>query len=129
MMNPLGKGAALCLIGAVLAAVLKKKTPELALMLSLAVVLLIGTLFLRTVTSALTLIESIMSTGNLPRQLFQPLLKTVGISMISRIAGDLCKDAGESAMATAMESAGAVASVVVALPLFEAVWNMLRSML
>lgn len=129
MMDAVSKGAALCLICAVIAATLKRKTPELALMVSLAAVLLIGTVLIRAITTVMSLIENIINTGNLPRHLFQPLLKTVGIAMVSRMGSDLCKDAGEGAMATAMESAGAIAAIVVAMPLFETVWDMLRAML
>ena len=129
MTDAVCKAAAVCLIGTVLAAVLKRKTPELALLVSLTLVLVVGTVLLRGIAEILTLIEQIMNTGSLPRQIFQPLLKTVGIAVVSRLGSDLCKDAGESAAAAAMESVGAVAAVVVALPLFEIVWSMLRSML
>lgn len=129
MTDAVCKAAAVCLIGTVLAAVLKRKTPELALLVSLTLVLVVGTVLLRGIAEILTLIEQIMNTGGLPRQIFQPLLKTVGIAVVSRLGSDLCKDAGESAAAAAMESVGAVAAVVVALPLFEIVWSMLRSML
>lgn len=129
MMDIVSKGAALCLVSAVLVAVLKRKAPELALMVSLATVLLVSTVLVQAFDSVLSLIKNIIDVGNLPERLFQPLLRTVGIAIISRIASDLCKDAGENAIATVMESVGAVAAVVVALPLFEAVWEMLRSML
>ena len=129
MTDAVCKAAAVCLIGTVLAAVLKRKTPELALLVSFTLVLVVGTVLLRGIAEILTLIEQIMNTGGLPRQIFQPLLKTVGIAVVSRLGSDLCKDAGESAAAAAMESVGAVAAVVVALPLFEIVWSMLRSML
>ena len=129
MTDAVCKAAAVCLIGTVLAAALKRKTPELALLVSLTLVLVVGTVLLRGIAEILTLIEQIMNTGGLPRQIFQPLLKTVGIAVVSRLGSDLCKDAGESAAAAAMESVGAVAAVVVALPLFEIVWSMLRSML
>ena len=58
-----------------------------------------------------------------------PLLKTVAISLISRIGGALCRDAGEGAMAGLVEMAGAFAAILVSLPLFRAAWQMLEELL
>ena len=58
-----------------------------------------------------------------------PLLKTVGIALISRAGGALCRDAGEGAMAGLVEMAGAFAAILVSLPLFRAAWQMLEGLL
>ena len=67
--------------------------------------------------------------GGLPTDLFLPLVKTVGIALVSRTGSDLCRDAGESAMASLVETAGAVTAILVSLPLFQAAWDMLRGLL
>ena len=109
------KVTALCLVGAVLAALLKKSSPELALLLALAAV----TAFVREV----------MQWGGVESALFAPLFKTVAIALISRTGADLCRDAGEGAMASLVETAGAFGAVVVSLPLFGAVWELLSGMI
>ena len=73
--------------------------------------------------------EEASAWGQLPEQLFQPLLKTVCIALICRTGSDLCRDAGEGALASVLETAGAVAAIVVSLPLFRAVWDLLESLL
>ena len=128
-MDQVWKGAALCLTGAVLAAVLKKKTPDLALLLSLAVVAVVIAALMRIIDNIVTVMEHIMRLGNLPAELFGPLLKTVGIALVSRLGSDLCRDAGEGAMASVLEFSGSLGGIVVSLPLFEAVWDMLQSVL
>ena len=95
-MEQVWKGAALCLTGAVLAAVLKKKTPELALLLALAVVAVVAAVLIRVIDDIVTVMEHIMRLGNLPAELFGPLFKTVGIAMVSRLGSDLCRDAGKA---------------------------------
>ena len=67
--------------------------------------------------------------GQLPAELFAPLVKTVGVALVSRTGSDLCRDAGEGAMASLVETAGAVIAILVSLPLFQAAWDMLRSLL
>ena len=73
--------------------------------------------------------EDAAAWGELPAELFTPLIKTVGIALLSRTGSDLCRDAGEGAIASVLETAGAVAAIAVSLPLFRAAWELLRSLL
>lgn len=50
---------------------------------------------------------------------FLILLKGIGICFLTRLAGDICRDSGESALAVQAETAGRTALLVIALPLFE----------
>ena len=70
-----------------------------------------------------------MTWGGLSTDIFSPLWKTVGIALITRVGTELCKDAGENAMASLVEMTGAFGAVLVAIPLFQAVWEMLRSLI
>ena len=67
--------------------------------------------------------------GGLSSDLLQPLLKTVGIALVSRTGAELCRDADQKAMASVVEAAGAFSAVVVSIPLLGAVWELLRGML
>lgn len=128
-MEQVWKGAALCLVGGIFAALLKKKTPELAIMLSVAVVIVVGTELLQTMRTVTAMIESLAQLQNLPQDLFAPLLKTVAIALVSRLGSDLCRDAGESAMASLLDICGSFGAIVVSIPLFKAAWDMLQSIL
>ena len=128
-MEQVWKGAALCLVGGIFAALLKKKTPELAIMLSVAVVIVVGTELLQTMRTVTVMIESLAQLQNLPQDLFAPLLKTVAIALVSRLGSDLCRDAGESAMASLLDICGSFGAIVVSIPLFKAAWDMLQSIL
>ena len=123
------KGAALCLVGGIFAALLKKKTPELVIMFSVAVVIVVGTELLQTIRTVTAMIESLAQLQNLPQDLFAPLLKTVAIALVSRLGSDLCRDAGESAMASLLDICGSFGAIVVSIPLFKAAWDMLQSIL
>ena len=128
-MEQVWKGAALCLVGGIFAALLKKKTPELAIMLSVAVVIVVGTELLQTMRTVTAMIESMAQLQNLPQDLFAPLLKTVAIALVSRLGSDLCRDAGESAMASLLDICGSFGAIVASIPLFKAAWDMLQSIL
>ena len=118
-----GMAAALC------AVVVRQRAPELAVLLTLAAcVLLLG----RT----LPMLEEVRSrmadlseqTGVSPAVL-QPVLKTVGLAIITKLSASLCRDAGEGSIAVALEMAGSAAAVVAALPLLDMVLSLVMDLL
>ena len=111
------------------AVLLRRGGGELALLLVLAVCGVAVALLLEPLGQLRDFWEEASAWGQLPEQLFQPLLKTVCIALICRTGSDLCRDAGEGALASVLETAGAVAAIVVSLPLFRAVWDLLESLL
>ena len=129
MMEQMGKIAALCLIGGILAVLLKKNGPEMALLLSLGACCAVLALLGRSIGQVVDLLRSMMAAAELEEELFAPLLKIAAIAIIGRIGTSLCRDAGESALAAALETAAAFSAVLVALPLFYSVWDMLRGLL
>lgn len=120
---------ALCVVGALLAALLRRPNGEMAMLLALAVCGGAVGLLLEPLEELRTFWEEAAAWGELPVELFSPLVKTVGIALVSRTGADLCRDAGENAVASTLETAGAVAAIVVSLPLFRAAWELLRSLL
>ena len=62
-------------------------------------------------------------------ELFVPLYKAVGIALVVRVGGSLCRDAGESALASVVETAGAVCALVVSLPLLRTVLSLLLELM
>ena len=123
------KVTAVCLVGAVLAILLKKSNPELALLLALAACVTVLHLMAKGLEDVHAFLEEMAAWGGLSADLFTPLWKTVGIALLTRIGTELCKDADENAMATLVEMSGAFGAVLVAIPLFEAVWDMLQSLI
>ena len=53
------------------------------------------------------------------------LLRILAAALVTRFCADLCRDGGSQALAAAVETAGAVAALVIALPLLEAVVGLL----
>lgn len=128
-MDTAAKVAAVCLMGTLLAALLKKTSPDMALLLVLAVCAAVLAALCRGLEEVMAFLRQLLAWGGLSAELFVPLLKTVGIALVSRTGGALCRDAGEGAMAGLVETAGAFAAVLVALPLFRAAWQMLEGLL
>ena len=102
---------------------------ELALLLAVAVCAAAALAAVRGVREVWAFLEDLLAAVEISSTLFLPLLKTAGIAVVSRIGADLCRDAGESAVASAVEMAGAMGALLAVLPLMQAAWEVLRSLL
>ena len=77
----------------------------------------------------LAFLTELAEASGVPPALFAPLYKTIGIALVVQVGGGLCRDAGESALASVVETAGAVCALVAALPLLRAVLEMLLELM
>ena len=111
------QAAGVCVAGAALALVVRRGSPETALLLVLgtavAVLLSLG----EGLGQLTDFLRQIRERSGLPGELFTPLCKTVGIALVVRIGGSLCRDAGESALAGRVELAGRAALMGMTAPL------------
>lgn len=118
-----------CVVSMLLALVLKKITPELAMTLTLLTVVLVFVFLADGIRSLFALLTELSDASGVSDALFVPLYKTVGIALVVKAGGSLCRDAGESALEAAVETAGAVCAFLVALPLIRAVLKMLMELI
>ena len=119
----------LCVVGALLALVLKRGSPELALLLALAAVVAVLLFLAGALGELLEFLREVGTASGLSDDLFIPLYKTAGIALVVKAGGSLCRDAGESALASAVETAGAVCALIAALPLLRAVLALLLELM
>ena len=129
MTDALWKVIVLCLIGALLATFLKKTSPDISLLLAGCVCLAVLSTVIRGFGEIWKFLVEIMERGGLGVDLFSPLIKLIGIALLSRTVGELCRDAGQSALSGIVETAGVFASILVSLPLFRAAWELLEGLL
>ena len=116
---------ALCMVGALLALVVRRGNPEQALLLVLGCVVLALLSLVGSIRELLEFLAELGERSGVARELFVPLYKTVGIALIVRLGGEVCRDAGEAALAAALETAGSICALLIALPLLRAVLSML----
>ena len=117
--------AVLCLLSALFSLLLKKNSPETALLLTIAAGVVVLLFLLRDVGEIIAFLEELMERSTVSSEVFMPLLKTIGIALIAKTGSSLCKDAGESALASLVETAASFCAVFVALPLLRSVLQML----
>jgi stage III sporulation protein AD len=127
-MDILVKAAAVAIVAAILALIVKKSNAELSLLLGIAAGIAIMAGASGLIGDILGFIYELADGAGISRALFSPVLKTLGLSIIGKLTADICKDAGQAAAASAIEFCTVAAALVVAMPLMRAVLEMLRGL-
>lgn len=123
------KIAAIAVAAALCSVVVKKQVSELGLVLAMAAGALILTCSLGALDSVKTMMDTLADTAGLSPAVLAPVLKTVGIAILTKVASELCKDAKEGGIAAFVETAGAAAALFVCLPLLQTVLTMVTGLL
>lgn len=118
-----------CVVGALLIVVVKKGSPELALLLSVACAVVVLVFLADAMGELIAFLQELGAHSGISSELFVPLYKTVGIALVVKVGGGLCRDAGESALGSVVETAGSVCALLVAMPLLQAVLRLLLELL
>ena len=119
------KLAALCVACLLPVALLRQKTPEQALLLTIAILAVAAAQCLRASAPLLEEVRTLFDRAGIETTYVSILLRTLAAALVTRSCADLCKDGGSQALASAVETAGAVAALVIALPLLKAVVDLL----
>ena len=129
MMSTYLQAAGGILIAVILALTLKKNSPDLAILLSMAVcimVAVVGLNYLQPVTDFLKMLEA---SASLQEGILSVLLKAVGIGLISEVAGLVCSDAGCSAMGKALQIMGTAVILWLSIPVFTGLLELIRQIM
>lgn len=121
--------AAAAVAAALCAVVVKQRAREVGAVLALAAGALLLGAALGAIEEVRALADELGELIGLSPAVLAPVLKTVGIAILTRIAAELCRDAGEGGIAAAAETAGAAAAVLAALPLLRAVLSTITGLL
>ena len=125
----MGEIAALAVAAALCALVVKREAGGAALVLGLAAGAVILGQVLGAAEAVRALMDELGERAGLSPAVLDPVVKTVGIAVLTRISAEVCRDAGESGIAASVETAGAVLALWVALPLLRAVLDTVTGLL
>ena len=128
-MELLMKCAALAVFSSLATLLVRRVNPEISFVLS-AVTVTVLLLACGGVMDELlrALRETQLIFGTSAAEL-KPMLKCLGIAMASRFGADLCRDASQSALAAAVETAGSLCAAAVAMPVILSLMTTIGGML
>ena len=121
-MELLLKVFALCVITAAVASLLRRNEGELALLLALCAAACAAALLIAAGEPLAALLRTLADKTGLSGAVFTPLWKV-------RVGGAFCRDAAQGALASVLETAGAVCALTAAAPLLLAVVELVEGWL
>lgn len=122
------KGAAGILLAAVLGLALQKQEKDLSAVLTAAVIAMAAVLMLRLLEPVTELLRQLEQVGNLRSDALELLLKAAGIGLTAEVAGLVCADAGNAALAKMMRLLGTAAILCLSVPMFTALLECITEM-
>ena len=128
-MSDMIRVAAAAVAAAVCAVVVRKQAPELSLALTVCAGAVILLYCSGALTAAMELMDKLVAAGGLLGQVVEPVVRTSGIAIVTRLAADFCRDAKEGGLASAVELAGTALALVTVLPLMSAVVDLLTGLI
>ena len=123
------KIAAICTVGAMLSAFLRKSRPDFAFCIGALTIALAACLAFSFFSPIVSFLKRLQKLADVSDTAITPVLKTVAIGLLTQLAGSFCTDAGETALAKLTELCGSVMAVFCALPLCEAVLHLVQSLM
>lgn len=122
------KGAAGILLAAVLGLALQRQEKDLSAVLTAAVIAMAAVLMLRLLEPVLELLRQLEQVGNLRSDALELLLKAAGIGLTAEVAGLVCADAGNAALAKMLRLLGTAAILCLSVPMFTALLECITEM-
>ncbi len=107
------------LVAAAAAVLLKQYKPEYAMLLSLAAAAVFFGWILAGLVPAFRSMREMAGEAAYSSEALRVLIKCLGVCCLCEIAGEICKEAGQTAIASKIEMAGRVAVLLLCLPVFE----------
>ncbi len=114
---------------AMMALVLKTQRPEMGMALTVLTSALVLTVLVSELTPLLDTAKNLFSELPLSWEYGSILLKGLGVCLLTQTAADLCRDAGEIALANKAELSGKITLLALSVPLFEKVATLAASMI
>ena len=111
----------LALIVTIYSVVLKQFRPEIALQLSILAGATIFILILSKIKVVIDLLQSLAVQANINSYYLLIVLKIVGVAYLAEFGAQICRDAGEGALATKIEIAAKIGVIVLAIPILVAI--------
>lgn len=122
------KIAGIGLTGAFIALFLKNQKPELAMLVGVATAVLI---FLMTVSGLGGIIQFFK--GNTLRAgidsgILNIMIRIIGIAYVTEFAADICRDAGESSLASKIDMGGRIIMAVMIIPIISSIFDIVEGL-
>ena len=105
------------LVTAIITIIVKQYRPEIAITLPILATCVILSILIPYINSAIYMFEDIAGQAGIESHYIKIVIKIIGVTYICQFSAELCKDAGESALAGRIEFAGKIIVLVISMPI------------
>lgn len=119
----------LAIIVTVIGMVIKQIKPEMAMQLSILAGVAIFLLIMDKIRLIVDLLQKLADQANISSYYLFIVLKIVGVAYLAEFGCQICKDAGENALATKVEIAAKIFVIILAIPIIVAIMESMMKLL
>lgn len=117
------------MIALILIIIIKQYRPEFAVYISIITGVLILLISLQKMSGIVTLIKGISEKAGINGEFLSILLKITGIAILAEFAVSICKDSGESAIASKIEMGSKVIIISMSVPIISSLLELMLNIL
>lgn len=123
------KATGFILITVVLGLVIGRAEKDFSVLLTMTACCIVAAAAASYLEPVLSLLLELNKTAGKQTQMLEILLKAVGISVVSELAGSICGDAGNSSLGKILQLVGSAAILFLSIPLFRGFLTLLQEIL
>ncbi|MBP3359482.1 MAG: stage III sporulation protein AD [Clostridia bacterium] len=109
----------IAVVGAVFSVILRRYRPEFAMFTAMATGIILLTYMLGALDKVFSMVDEMVRNTGVDSKYFVVLIKIIGVSYIAEISGEICRDAGEGAIAAKIEMVGKMFIMLLAMPIIK----------
>ena len=117
------------LIALIIIVVIRQYKPEFTMYVSIIAGVIILFLVLDKVTGIITLLTNLSKKTGINSEYLSILLKITGIAILTEFAVSICKDAGETAIASKVDLGGKVIIISISIPIISALLEIIMKII
>lgn len=128
-MELLFKGIAGALITTILVVILSKQNKEIAIVIIIIACTMIAAAAISYLEPVIQYFEQLKSISGVDSQIYEALVKSVGVALLAEIVSHICTDAGNAALGKVVQLLTTVAIMWLSLPLFAKLMELIENAL
>lgn len=119
----------LCIVATIVIKLLDNYIKEYSFSILIATAAFILLMVISYLSPVISTIENLFAISGVSKSYLEIIFKAIGICYLTQLGCDYCKDANESVLASELELAGKVSLLIVALPLFSELIDIIKRIL
>lgn len=119
----------LCLVATIIIKLFDKINKEYGFLIILGTTCFILLMIISYLSPIISQIENLFTMSGISKGYLEIIFKALGICYLTQLGCDFCKDANENVLASELELAGKVSLLIIALPLFSELIEIIKKII